>query len=79
MEKLASSVRDACTNLGLSQPTIYRLISKGHLTKVKVGRRSLITMDSQRALLGLPAGTGSDVSRRVATQVPDVTLAKAGS
>jgi len=53
VEKLASSVREACTNLGLSEPTIYRLINKGSLTKVKVGRRTLITMESQCALLGL--------------------------
>lgn len=55
MDVLASSVRQACSNLGLSEPTVYRLINKGLLTKVKVGRRTLITMESQRALLGLGA------------------------
>jgi len=55
MDKLASSVREACANLGLSEPTVYRLINKGKLAKVKVGRRTLITMESQRALLGLEA------------------------
>ncbi len=53
MEKLASSVKDASKNLGLSEPTIYRLISKGQLKKIKVGRRTLITLESQRALIGI--------------------------
>ena len=53
MEILASSVQDATKNLGLSEPTIYRLIKAGKLAKVKVGRKTLITMESQRALLGL--------------------------
>jgi excisionase family DNA binding protein len=52
MEILACSVQDACKNLGLSSPTIYRLIQKGKLVKVKVGRKTLITMQSQRALVG---------------------------
>lgn len=55
MDKLASSVRETCANLGLSEPTVYRLIKKGELVKIKVGRRTLITMKSQRALLGLEA------------------------
>jgi excisionase family DNA binding protein len=53
MEILASSVADAKKNLGLSEPTIYRLIKQGKLERVKVGRKTLITMKSQRALLGL--------------------------
>ena len=53
MEILASSVKATTKNLGLSEPTIYRLIKAGKLAKVKVGRKTLITMESQRALLGL--------------------------
>jgi excisionase family DNA binding protein len=55
MEILASSLQDTCKNLGLSEPTIYRLIKAQKLAKVKVGRKTLITMESQRALLGLAA------------------------
>jgi excisionase family DNA binding protein len=51
MEILATSVNRARDNLGISRATVYRLVNQGKLDLVKVGRRSLITMESQRALL----------------------------
>jgi excisionase family DNA binding protein len=40
--KMACSVLDVCTALGVSRPTVYLMIQRGELRSVKVGRRRLI-------------------------------------
>lgn len=51
-EPLAVSVAEAKRHLGdMSTATVYRLIDKGSLERRKVGGRTLITMESIKALL----------------------------
>ena len=38
------SINEACELLGISRPTIYRIIKNGTLTLVKIGRRSLLSL-----------------------------------
>lgn len=45
-----ASVADAATILGLSRPTVYRLIGSGQLDTVKIGRRRLVRMVSLDAI-----------------------------
>ncbi len=42
---LALSIKSAA-ELSVSKSTIYRLIERGHLQRVKAGRRALITVQS---------------------------------
>lgn len=51
MSPIAVSVAQACELAGLSKTKIYELIGAGRLAKVKIGRRTLIKVDSIRALL----------------------------
>jgi excisionase family DNA binding protein len=44
------SVADFCSTWNLSRPTAYRLINRGHLRTVQVGRKRLILVDSADAL-----------------------------
>jgi hypothetical protein len=54
-EPLGVSVEDAKRHLGgVSTATVYRLMDRGSLQKRKVGNRTIILMDSIRALLALP-------------------------
>ncbi|BBX52215.1 hypothetical protein GCM10009645_15650 [Mycolicibacterium poriferae] len=46
MEKLLCSIDDAVESLGVSRPTIYRLIRQGELVHVNVGRRGFVTVGS---------------------------------
>jgi excisionase family DNA binding protein len=46
MEKIAVSVREASHLLSLGTTKIYELINLGQLTRIKVGRKSLITSAS---------------------------------
>ena len=42
---LLVSINDACAALGgIARPTIYELINRGELERVRIGRRSLITL-----------------------------------
>lgn len=52
MEPLAISVNDAAKALGVGRTTIYVLIKSKDLETVKIGRRTLIKMDSIRLLVG---------------------------
>lgn len=53
---LAVSVPEAARLLGVSVPTIYRLLRAGRLEKVALGiKRTLITLVSINRLLGLEA------------------------
>ena len=49
---LAFSIRDACAAIGIGRTKLYALINEGKLTAVKVGRRTLVTVASIKALLG---------------------------
>jgi len=55
MKVMLASIPDAQRALGIGRSTAYRLIQKGRLETVKIGRRTLITMASIRALAGEPA------------------------
>ncbi|MGV0796221.1 helix-turn-helix domain-containing protein [Mycolicibacterium elephantis] len=47
---LLVSIADTQTILGgVSKPTVYGLIHKGELTKVKIGRRGMVTAESLTA------------------------------
>lgn len=48
---LTVSIQQAQEIVGLSRTTIYALINAKRLTAVKVNRRTLVTMDSLRALI----------------------------
>lgn len=51
MEKIAASVREAGEALSLSRSRIYELLRDGRLHRVKVGRRTLIRVDSIHRLV----------------------------
>lgn len=52
MDPITVTIADAKKATGLGVTTIYDLIGKGKLDTVKVGRRTLVTTKSIRALLG---------------------------
>lgn len=52
MPKLVCSVKDAATLMGVGRTFTYELIKQGRLETVKLGRRTLIKMDSITALIG---------------------------
>lgn len=56
--KLALSPAEAAEALGVSRSTVYRMVSSGQLSVVKVGRRTLVATAALVALLQ----TGGDVS-----------------
>lgn len=51
MEPLVTSVTQAATTLGLGRTSIYALIREGRLEAVKIGRRTLVKVDSIRRLI----------------------------
>lgn len=51
MEPLTVTIQGAKAALGLGHTKIYSLIGEGRLKAVKVGRRTLVTTDSIRALV----------------------------
>lgn len=50
-EKLAYSIREACTASSLGRTTIYRHIAAGTLRVVRVGGRTIIPADALHALI----------------------------
>lgn len=56
MKVLLASIPEAQRALGIGRSTAYRLIGNGSLETIKIGRRTLITMSSIRALAGEPDG-----------------------
>jgi excisionase family DNA binding protein len=54
MTVFLTSIAEAQRALGIGRSTAYRLIQNGSLETVKIGRRTLITMASIRALAGEP-------------------------
>lgn len=49
--KLAYSVAETCDSIGITRPTLYKLIADGRLRSVKIGTRRIITADSLNELL----------------------------
>lgn len=53
--KLGYRIREFCDATGIGRTKTYELIAKGHLDTVHIGRCTIISADSARALLGLGA------------------------
>ncbi len=51
MDIIAVSINDAARALGLGRTSIYSLINDGKLEARKLGRRTLVTTESIRALI----------------------------
>lgn len=52
MERYLASIPNAQRALGIGRTTTYRLMEAGLLERVKIGRRTLITVASIKALAG---------------------------
>jgi excisionase family DNA binding protein len=55
MEPIALTIRDTSKAAGFGKTTTYKLINEGKLTSIKIGRRTLVTVASIKALLGAKA------------------------
>jgi excisionase family DNA binding protein len=53
--KLGYRIREFCDAAGIGRTKTYALIAEGRLHAVRIGRCTIITADSARALLGLGA------------------------
>lgn len=51
-ERFTVTVREASIMVSLGKTKINELLANGSLTRVKVGRRTLITVESLRRLVG---------------------------
>jgi excisionase family DNA binding protein len=51
MEPIAISIKDTARALGLGRTSIYALISQGRLEAIKIGRRTLVRVESIRRLV----------------------------
>ena len=51
MEPLAFSIHDAANALSLGRTSIYAMIADGRLEAFKLGRRTLIRMESVRRIV----------------------------
>ena len=51
MEPLALTVADATKALGIKKTKLYSLVNQGKLRVVKIGRRSVVTVSSIKALI----------------------------
>lgn len=48
---ITMKVSDACNALGVRRTTLFRLMSQGSLQRVKIGRCTLVTIESMRNLV----------------------------
>ena len=51
MEPLAVSINDTARMLGVGRTTVYEMIKDGRLEAFKLGRRTLVRVDSIRRLV----------------------------
>lgn len=51
-DRIAVSVNEATKLVSLGKTKLFQLCASGRLTRVKVGRRTLITVESLRRLIG---------------------------
>lgn len=49
MDRFFVSIEEACKLLSVGRTKIYELLSEGSLQKRKIGRRTLITVESLKA------------------------------
>lgn len=52
MHQLTLSITQACSTLSLSRSSIYKLINGKRLRAIKIGSRTLVTVESLQALVG---------------------------
>lgn len=52
MEPIFASINDTAKALSLGRTSIYQLIRDGRLETVKMGRRTLVRIESIRRLIG---------------------------
>lgn len=52
IETVAGTIKEAALTLGVGRTPIYKLIAKRQLATVKLGRRTVVTVASIRALVG---------------------------
>jgi excisionase family DNA binding protein len=50
MDRIAVSINEARTALGVGRTKVYELIAEGKLKTFRIGRRRLITLESIRTL-----------------------------
>ncbi len=55
METVAASIKQTCQALGLGRTTVYQLIKAGRLRTTKIGSRTLVTVESVRAIVAADA------------------------
>ena len=55
MEILTVSVAEACRLIGIGRTKVYELINERRLETVKLGRRTLVKVQSIRSLLADPS------------------------
>lgn len=51
MQPITTTINDTAKALGLGRTSIYQLIREGRLEAVKIGRRTLVKVDSIRRLI----------------------------
>ena len=51
MEPLAVSINDTAKSLGVGRTTVYEMIKDGRLKAFKLGRRTLVRVESIRRLV----------------------------
>jgi excisionase family DNA binding protein len=51
MKPLSVTVDQCCDLIGIGKTTFYRIAGQNKLTLLKIGRRTLVTMDSIEALI----------------------------
>jgi excisionase family DNA binding protein len=51
MDRLAYSINETASALSMGRTSIYALIKEGRLETVKLGRRTLVKVDSLRRLV----------------------------